>query len=151
MRHFQDSKLTLGAVVLAASLVATGCGSADDVARAYSSELAEAIAEAGSKMKNPVSWLKSGKTAASQTDDLSKKLATSPSGLTDQSRKLPELVAEIRRGQSVQTAIREVDATAVVASDIGASLSSDAIQSAGAPPSGVLAMKKRRLRSASNS
>ena len=94
MRHFQDSKLTLGAVVLAASLVATGCGSADDVARAYSSELAEAIAEAGSKMKNPVSWLKSGKTAASQTDDLSKKLATSPFGLTDQSRKLPELVAE---------------------------------------------------------
>lgn len=127
MRHFRDSSLKLCAVVLTASLLtATSCSQADDVARTYSSDIAEAIASSTSKMKNPAPWLTSGESAVSQTDDLAKALAKPPAGLTDESRKLPVLAEQIELARTAQAVARKMDAAAVAAADIEAGLPSDA-------------------------
>lgn len=125
MRHVRDSKLKLFVVVLAASLVlAAGCG--PDAVRVSMAELKQAVVSSGAKIKNPGSWLQSGKTAASQTDDLTRALAKTRTELTDESRMLPEVAEQLRQGEALQAAIQEADAAAVVAGDIGASLASDA-------------------------
>jgi hypothetical protein len=128
MGHFRYSRLRVSAMI-AASLLMVGAACSPDAASATLAELRQAVANSGSKMKNPVPWLRPGKTAASETDDLTSSLARAHGALTDESRRLPEVAAEIRRAEAVQAALLEVDDAALVAANIGASLASDATQS----------------------